>query len=139
MILVLEESEDISLELLTPLLASVKKDNEVSFIVLLRVHFTSPEFYPFADIFHFQEVLPVARKLAERVLESCSTKVKPYLIQAAKTLGISFDDYSKVVGSICQETSETDEQNEVNATAKDMVISFDLIFICCFLMTLKNC
>ncbi|KAE8056284.1 hypothetical protein FH972_013070 [Carpinus fangiana] len=94
MTLVIEESEDISLELLTPILDSVKKDNE--------------------------EVLPLARKLAERVLESCTTKVKPYLIQAVKTLGISFDDYSKVVASICQETSGADEQNEVHATGKDM-------------------
>ncbi|KAG2700297.1 hypothetical protein I3760_07G224800 [Carya illinoinensis] len=94
MTLVLEESEDIALELLTPILDSVKKDNE--------------------------EVLPVARKLAERVLESCATKVKPYLIQAVKTLGISFDDYSEVVASICQETSGTVEQNEVHAISKDM-------------------
>ncbi|KAG7965559.1 hypothetical protein I3843_08G006900 [Carya illinoinensis] len=93
MTLVLEESEDISLDLLTPILASVKKDNE--------------------------EVLPVARKLAERVLETCAVKVKPYLMQAVKTLGISFDDYSEVVGSICQETSSAVEQNEAHATGKD--------------------
>jgi hypothetical protein len=55
------------------------------------------------------------------VLESCTTKVKPYLIQAVKTLGISFDDYSKVVASICQETSGADEQNEVHAAGNDMV------------------
>jgi hypothetical protein len=55
------------------------------------------------------------------VLESCTTKVKPYLIQAVKTLGISFDDYSKVVASICQETSGAVEQNEVHAAGKDMV------------------
>ncbi|GLT72796.1 hypothetical protein SLA2020_447000 [Shorea laevis] len=94
MTLVIEESEDISIELLTPILASVKKDNE--------------------------EVLPLARKLAETVLESCATKVKPYLIQAVKTLGISFDDYSKVVASICQETSGASEHNEVHAAGKDM-------------------
>lgn len=80
------------------------------------------QFYQFSDTLHFQEVLPVARKLAERVLESCATKVKPYLIQAVKTLGISFDDYSEVVASICQETSGTVEQNEVHAISKDMVI-----------------
>jgi hypothetical protein len=31
MTLVLEESEDISIELLTPMLANVKKDNEVTY------------------------------------------------------------------------------------------------------------
>ncbi|KAK4600621.1 hypothetical protein RGQ29_010321 [Quercus rubra] len=92
--LVLEESEDISLELLTPILTNVKTDNE--------------------------EVLPVARKLAERVLESSGTKLKPYLIQAVQTLGISFDDYSKVVASICQETSGDVEQNEDRGAGIDM-------------------
>ena len=64
MTLVLEESDNISLELLTPLLASVEKNND--------------------------EVLPIAWKLAERVLENSSTKLKPYLIQAVETLGIFF-------------------------------------------------
>jgi hypothetical protein len=54
MTLVLQESDDISLELLTPILASVKRNNG--------------------------EILPIAWKLAERVLENSSTKLKPYLI-----------------------------------------------------------
>ncbi|XP_007011734.2 PREDICTED: protein IWS1 homolog [Theobroma cacao] len=86
MTLVLEESEDISTELLSPVLACVKKDNE--------------------------EVLPVARRLAERVLESCASKLKPYLTQAVENLGISFDDYSSVVSSICQATPVAVEQND---------------------------
>lgn len=69
-----------------------------------------------------QEVLPLARKLAERVLESCATKLKPYLIQTVKSLGISLDDYSKVVASICQETSAATEQNEVHTAGKDTVL-----------------
>ncbi|KAJ6697744.1 ANDROGEN INDUCED INHIBITOR OF PROLIFERATION AS3 / PDS5-RELATED [Salix purpurea] len=86
MSLVLEESEDISVELLSPLLASVKRGDE--------------------------EVLPVARKLGEKVLERCAMKVKPYLIQTVKSLGISFDDYSDIVGSICQEISG--DENKVS-------------------------
>ncbi|KAL5854239.1 hypothetical protein ACOSQ4_004041 [Xanthoceras sorbifolium] len=61
MTLVLEESVDISQELLSPILACVKKDNE--------------------------EVLPIARKLGEKVLESSAAKLKPYLLQAVKTSG----------------------------------------------------
>ncbi|CAK7353912.1 unnamed protein product [Dovyalis caffra] len=95
MSLVLEESEDISVELLSPLLASVKKGDE--------------------------EVLPIARKLGEKVLESCATKVKPYLIQAVKSLSVSLDDYSDVVGSICQEISGTVEQNDVPAGDENKV------------------
>ncbi|XWS17865.1 hypothetical protein CRYUN_Cryun33cG0105100 [Craigia yunnanensis] len=86
MTLVLEESEDISVELLSPILASVKRDNE--------------------------EVLPVAQRLAERVLGNCASRLKPYLTQAVENLGISFDDYSSVVASICQATAAAVEQND---------------------------
>ncbi|KAJ6732241.1 TRANSCRIPTIONAL REGULATOR [Salix purpurea] len=89
MSLVLEESEDISVELLSPLLASVKKGDE--------------------------EALPVAQKLGEKVLETCAMKVKPYLIQAVKSLGVSLDDYSDIVGSMCQEVSGTIEQEDFHA------------------------
>lgn len=86
MTLVLEESEDIPTELLSPILASIKKDN--------------------------QEVLPIARKLGEKVFENCANKLKPCLMQAVKSLGISLDDYSKIVSSICQGTSSTADQND---------------------------
>ncbi|KAL9363527.1 hypothetical protein Peur_046312 [Populus x canadensis] len=95
MSLVLEESEDISVELLSLLLANVKKGDE--------------------------EVLPVARRLGEEVLESCAVKVKPYLIQTVKSLGVSLDDYSDIVGSICQEISGSVEQNDVLAGDENKV------------------
>lgn len=88
MILCLEESEEISDDLLSPILDSVKKDNE--------------------------EVLPIARKLGERVLESCATRLKPCLLQAVNTLGISLDDYGDVLASICKETSDNLAQNDVH-------------------------
>ncbi|KAK2452863.1 nucleolar protein dao-5 [Trifolium repens] len=84
MVHVLEESDNISLDLLSPILDSLNKKNEV--------------------------VLPIARKLGESVLESCATKVKPYLRQAVNKLGTSLDDYSDVLASICivlPEASET--------------------------------
>ncbi|XP_042511174.1 muscle M-line assembly protein unc-89-like [Macadamia integrifolia] len=84
MTLVLEESEDISSELLSSLLSSVKKEN--------------------------QDVLPIAQKLGKKVIENCASKLKPYMIQA----GISFNDYCDIVASICQETSDAAEQNEAN-------------------------
>lgn len=60
-----------------------------------------------------QEAQPLARKLGEKVLESCATKLKPYLVQAVSTLGISLDDYSQVLATICQETPGSVEQNDV--------------------------
>lgn len=50
--------------------------------------------------------------MGERVLESCATKLKPYMIEQVKCLGIALDDYSKVVASICQEAAGDDEPNE---------------------------
>ncbi|KAJ4707792.1 Sister chromatid cohesion PDS5 B-B [Melia azedarach] len=88
--LVLEESEEIPLELLSPILAHVKRDTE--------------------------DVLPVARRLAEKVLETCAAKLKPCLLQAVKSSGISLDDYTEVVASICQEPSGDDEQNDVHVS-----------------------
>ncbi|KAK8505622.1 hypothetical protein V6N13_073399 [Hibiscus sabdariffa] len=90
MTLLLEESEDASVELLSPILATVKRDNE--------------------------EVHSVAKGLAQRVLENCGSKLKPYLMQAVQNLGISFDDYSSVVASICQVApSAVVDQNDIVA------------------------
>ncbi|XP_062019041.1 sister chromatid cohesion protein PDS5 homolog C isoform X1 [Rosa rugosa] len=88
MTLVIEESEDISFELLSPLLASVKNDDE--------------------------DILPISRKLGERVIENSAIKLKPHLAQEVETHGIALGDYSKVVASICQETAGDTEQNEVH-------------------------
>ncbi|KAM6552016.1 hypothetical protein CsatB_001824 [Cannabis sativa] len=95
MTLVLEESDIIPTELLSPILDSVKIDNK--------------------------DVLPIARKLGERVLEICAAKLKPYLVQAVKDLGVSLDDYSKVVSTLCQDVDDGDvEQNKVQASDENM-------------------
>ncbi|KAG6598548.1 hypothetical protein SDJN03_08326, partial [Cucurbita argyrosperma subsp. sororia] len=95
MSLVLEESEDIAVDLLSPILESVKKDNE--------------------------EILPIARKLGERVLDNCSTKLKPYLVQAVKSLGICFDDYSDIIASICKDLSGSLEPSNLNDAGENVV------------------
>ncbi|CAN1806223.1 Sister chromatid cohesion protein PDS5 homolog C [Linum perenne] len=91
MTLVLEESEEIPVELLSPLLSSVKKENK--------------------------EVLPTARKLGEKVLGSCAEKIKPYLVDALKSLQTSPDDYWDVVGSICQDVNGVADTGEATALA----------------------
>ncbi|OUZ99563.1 hypothetical protein BVC80_7681g2 [Macleaya cordata] len=100
MSLVLVESEDISPEILSPLLTSLKKEN--------------------------QDVLPITRKLAEKVLESCACKLKPYLMQTVESMGMSLNDYSKVVSSICQETSDKVEHNDDNVSEEHMEIESKL-------------
>ncbi|KAI3939221.1 hypothetical protein MKX01_002089 [Papaver californicum] len=95
MVLVLEESEEVSTELLCPLLTSVKKEN--------------------------QDVLPIAKRLAEQVLEKCAAKVKPCLMQAVLSLSTSVHDYSKVVAAICQETCGNIKNDDVCAFEEHLV------------------
>ncbi|KAG9153625.1 hypothetical protein Leryth_008550 [Lithospermum erythrorhizon] len=83
--LVLEESEEVSTDLLTTLLSSVKRENE--------------------------EVPPIARRLGESILGTCAVKLKPYLTQAIKYSGISLDNYSKIVTSVCEGTVGEDASN----------------------------
>ncbi|KAI7752993.1 hypothetical protein M8C21_026734 [Ambrosia artemisiifolia] len=88
MVLVIDESEEIPVEMLKPLLASVKKD---------RVG-----------------VLPVAHKLAKGVLLKSAEKLKPYVMPALTSLGESLDTYHKVVAAICEGTTsyiETEDNN----------------------------
>lgn len=56
MTLVIEQSRDILQDLLSPLLAAVRKDNK--------------------------EGQPITWKLAEKVFENCASKLKPSLVQA---------------------------------------------------------
>jgi nitrate reductase NapE component len=125
MSLVLEESEDISVELLSPLLASVKKGDEVNYLYQFMAQalclFPSVSVNELTAFTVLQEALPVAQKLGEKVLETCATKVKPYLIQAVKSLGVSLDDYSDIVGSLCQEISGSIEQKDVHAGDENKV------------------
>ncbi|KAK8916174.1 hypothetical protein KSP39_PZI023114 [Platanthera zijinensis] len=87
MSLVLEESENISEELLHCLLSSVHKSKK--------------------------DVMPVACRLAETVISKCAMKLKPYLLAAVNSTGICLGDYSDKVASICQKCSVAPEQNEV--------------------------
>ncbi|EOA18881.1 hypothetical protein CARUB_v10007511mg [Capsella rubella] len=92
MTLVLEESEEIPSEMLTPILHYVKKDDEVS---------------------------QVSRRLAEKVLSNCASKLKTYLTEAVKSSGIPLDKYSNIVVSICEGTFSASQQGEVVANEKD--------------------
>lgn len=86
MTLVIEESEDISLELLMPILDVVKKDNE--------------------------DTQTISRKLGEKVLENCAVKVKPYLLQAVKSLGGPVSQYSAVVVCMCEESGVVEHHDD---------------------------
>ncbi|XP_076936673.1 uncharacterized protein LOC143603892 [Bidens hawaiensis] len=93
MVLVIEESEEISVELLKPLLASVKKD---------RVG-----------------VLPIAHKLGKDVLLKSAEKLKPYMMPALTALGESLDNYHKVVTAVCEGTAANFDDNDAEQQLAD--------------------
>ncbi|KAH0453112.1 hypothetical protein IEQ34_017436 [Dendrobium chrysotoxum] len=86
MTLILEESEDISQELLSCLLSNVQKSKK--------------------------GVMPVVRRLAEKVISNCYMRLKPYIVVAVQSIGTSLSDYSDIVASICQDSSVALEKNE---------------------------
>ncbi|CAK9157452.1 unnamed protein product [Ilex paraguariensis] len=96
MTLVIEESEDLSIELLSQLLTSVKKEKE--------------------------NVLPLSWKLGEKVLKNCAAKLKSYLPEAVKSMGIAFDDYADIVASICQDSSGRENLEAKEPTPHDNCI-----------------
>ncbi|KAK4436682.1 hypothetical protein Salat_0002100 [Sesamum alatum] len=79
MTLVIEESDEISFELLRPLLASVKMDNK--------------------------NTSSISWDLGKKVLENCATKVQPYLSEAVNAMDLALEDYAEIVTSICHDTS----------------------------------
>ncbi|KAK1381038.1 hypothetical protein POM88_027782 [Heracleum sosnowskyi] len=85
MTLLLEQSEEVSVELLTPILASLERNNE--------------------------EISTSARKLGESVLAKCAIKLESYLKIAVKLLGLPLDGYSEIVATICSEVNGVVEHN----------------------------
>ncbi|KAG2256974.1 hypothetical protein Bca52824_076268 [Brassica carinata] len=83
MVTVIDESEEVSMDLLEILLGPVKKES--------------------------LDVSPVASRLVEKVLISCACKLRPDIMEALKSTGTRLDMYSPVVSSICQSESATTE------------------------------
>ncbi|KAG7014181.1 Sister chromatid cohesion protein PDS5-like B-B [Cucurbita argyrosperma subsp. argyrosperma] len=78
---VLEESEEISSDLLRPILASVRKENK--------------------------EAASISWKLGERVMTNCATKLQPCLMGTVQSIGASLDDYAPIVVSICRNGTDS--------------------------------
>ncbi|URE05711.1 PDS5, regulator of cohesion maintenance, partial [Musa troglodytarum] len=102
MTLVLEESEDISPELILCLLDSVKS--------------------------YKKDILPVARRLGEKVISKCAGKLKPYLVELSESTGMPLNTYGEVVASICQERLDSIEQNDIDDSKQsERTVSDELV------------
>ncbi|CAH8388942.1 unnamed protein product [Eruca vesicaria subsp. sativa] len=87
MVTVIDESEEVSMDLLEILLGPVKKQS--------------------------LDISPVASRLVEKVLISCACKLQPDIMEALKSTGTSLEMYSPVVSSICQTGAATAEAHIV--------------------------
>ncbi|CAN8293179.1 unnamed protein product [Cochlearia groenlandica] len=87
MITVIDESDEISMDLLDVIMASLKKES--------------------------QDVTPMASRLVEKVLSSCACKLRPCIMEFLKSTRKSLDMYSSVVMSIFQSEAATTEAHIV--------------------------
>ncbi|KAG2319837.1 hypothetical protein Bca52824_013050 [Brassica carinata] len=87
MVTVIDESEEVSMDLLKIILGSVRKE--------------------------ILDVSPVASRLVEKVLISCACKLRPDIMEALKFTRTSLDMYSPVVSSICHREAATTEAHIV--------------------------
>ncbi|XP_042394976.1 uncharacterized protein LOC121985530 isoform X2 [Zingiber officinale] len=92
MTVVIEESEDISSELISCLLNTVKN--------------------------YDKDILPAVRKLGEKVIRNCAGKLKPYFLELSQSVGSFSNDYGKLVDSICQESYGGIKQNDRNTSGE---------------------
>ncbi|KAK4362173.1 hypothetical protein RND71_017414 [Anisodus tanguticus] len=86
MTLLIEESDDISIELLQPLLDCLRKENQIC--------------------------SPISSKLGEKVLKECASTVRPCLLEALKSRSMNLDDYAEIVASIYSEMPEGQQTTE---------------------------
>lgn len=100
MILVLDESEDISQQLLSVLLTSLRKNE--------------------------REVSPAAHTLAINVVKRCAEKLKPYLTAEMSAEGLTPSDlqkkYHEIVYEICQHESHTSSVPVVLNNAEHLLV-----------------
>ncbi|KAM3380630.1 sister chromatid cohesion protein PDS5 C isoform X1 [Capsicum galapagoense] len=87
---VIEESDEIKMELLQPLLDSLRKENQIW--------------------------SPISSKLGEKVLKECASTVRPCLLEALKSGTMNLDDYVDIVASICRTPGGEEMMENKNAT-----------------------
>ncbi|XP_054780696.1 sister chromatid cohesion protein PDS5 homolog E isoform X2 [Prosopis cineraria] len=95
MTMVLNESEEISTDLLSPILDSLRKENQTN--------------------------SPISWSLAEKVIANCADKLQAYLMRAVQSTGRPLDAFAEIVASICQRGSETLQCNHSNDPRNPLV------------------
>lgn len=140
MTLVLDESEEISSDLLRALLDGVRNENQVTCYALYQFHLISFSFcfsyllifvicyflsfystLPIWFILFSQTITPTSWTLGENVITNCAVKLKPYLIKAVESSGRALDEYAQIVTSICHNGPESRQHDHSNGSKKTVV------------------
>ena len=98
MTMVIDESDDISLDLLSPLLAHVREENEI--------------------------VSPISWKLREKVITNCAAKLQPYLQQVVCSIGVASDTFYPTRTKVAQAMDATFKLVEDTTILDEDVVSF---------------
>ena len=61
------------------------------------------------------------RRLAEKVIANCGTKLKPYLVDKFNSTGVPLSDYCDIVASVCQGNSDDFDQDGLEASNEHLV------------------
>nr|GMC60402.1 neurofilament heavy polypeptide isoform X3 [Ipomoea batatas] len=69
-----------------------------------------------------KDIMPIGKRLGEKVFADIALKLKPYLTQAVKSLDLSLHEYSKVVTSILEGTTIVVEHSS-DHTLKNQLVS----------------
>lgn len=126
MTLVLEESEDIPSEMLSPFLHYVKKDDEVRHG--WSTNFISATNAIFLNLSTYHQISQISRRLAEKVLSNCASKLKTYLTEAVKSSGVPLDKYGNIVALICEGTFSALQEDQVFANEKEVSLISHLVY-----------
>ncbi|XP_065865445.1 sister chromatid cohesion protein PDS5 homolog E-like [Euphorbia lathyris] len=95
MTIALLESDDIPLEIVIHLLASVRKGN--------------------------QNLSPTSWKLGREVMKNCATKISPYILKALNSIGDSLDNYDQLVSSICQNATDNIKPLDIRGSGEHSI------------------
>lgn len=74
-------------------------------------------------------------KLGEKVLSNCARKLRPYLMEMVQSTGITLDEYSPLVASICKSESNNLEHHNVNESG-EILVQYSFFFLI-FLMQIS--
>ncbi|XP_051135771.1 sister chromatid cohesion protein PDS5 homolog D-like isoform X2 [Andrographis paniculata] len=106
MSMVINESDDISFELLKPLLDSVKRDNEVTSIISFE--------------------------LGKKIFKNCRIKVQPFLKEAIKGMNLDPGNYADIIASLVSDPADAENMvaevaDAVPQAADDNELKLDLV------------